>query len=111
MDKVKGRIVLSTYPDRKSAELAAREIVNEKHNAACMNLIDIQSYYLWKDEYIKSQECLVLFKTTEQKSEELKKDIELSHPYEVPEIVEIAPERISSKYLKWLIDVTNTQTE
>ena len=49
---------------------------------------------------------LALFKTTKQKLQSLKKELEKLHPYDVPEIVEINPKSMNKPYLKWLTDST-----
>lgn len=45
---------------------------------------------------------LVLFKTKEEGVNKLKDFIKKNHPYEVPEIVEIAPDYVDPNYLSWL---------
>ena len=99
------KIVLTTYPDLKSAENAALHIIKEKRLAACANLVKIDSRYIWKDQFEKSEEYLVLFKTTKGKLVELKKEVENQHPYDIPELIEIPVLAINNKYLNWLNDV------
>ncbi len=101
-----GRIVISTYPDQTSAEDAARHLVKEARLAACVNLVKIKSFYIWKKKLEESDEHLAIFKTTEEKVSELKKVVEARHPYEVPEVVEIAIRDVNGKYLNWLREVT-----
>lgn len=101
------KILMSTYPDKKSADYAVSQIIKEKRLAACANLIKIDSQYIWKDQFEKSEEYLVLFKTTKNKIINLKKAIEDEHPYEIPEIIEISVLDINDKYLNWLNTITN----
>lgn len=101
------KIILTTYPDLKSAEYAVSHIIKEKRLAACANLVKIDSRYIWKDQFEKSEEYLVLFKTTKNKLVELKKEVENQHPYDIPEIIEIPVLAINNEYLNWLNDVTN----
>lgn len=100
-----GRIVISTYPDQTSAEDAARHLVGERRLAACVNLVKIKSFYIWK-KFEESEEYLAIYKTTEKKVRALKKAVEARHPYEVPEVVEISMSDVNSKYLSWLKEVT-----
>jgi|TARA_B100001971_G_scaffold211537_1_gene239450 periplasmic divalent cation tolerance protein len=100
-----GRIILSTYPDLESAEDAAKYLVKEKRLAACVNLVRIESRYIWKDKFEESGEYLVIYKTTKEKVEDLKKEVEKRHPYDIPEVVEIAINDMNRKYLDWLNDV------
>ena len=59
-----------------------------------------------KEKIENQSEYLALFKTTKQKLQSLKKELEKLHPYDVPEIVEINPKSMNKPYLKWLTDST-----
>jgi periplasmic divalent cation tolerance protein len=96
-----GIIVLSTYPDEQTASKMARKIVESKL-AACVNLVTIRSFYWWKSEIEDSNECLAVFKSTSRRSKMLREAIARSHPYEVPEIVEIKMNSVSDSYLRWM---------
>ncbi len=52
-------------------------------------------------------EYLAIFKTTTKNKTILKKKIKETHPYDVPEIVEIDVTSIDKSYLKWLVESTN----
>lgn len=103
-----GQIIMSTYPNLESIEDAAKHLVKEKRLAACVNFVKINSRYIWNDKFEKSEEYLALFKTTKEKVEYLKKEVEARHPYKVPEIVEITVSDMNRKYLNWLNDVTGS---
>lgn len=98
-----GIIVFSTYPDKQTAAKIARKIVESKL-AACVNLTEIRSLYWWKDKIEYSNECLAIFKSTRSKSKKLKEAISKSHPYEVPEIVEVKMNSVNSSYLRWMTE-------
>jgi periplasmic divalent cation tolerance protein len=98
-----GIIVLSTYPDEQTAAKIAKNIVESKL-AACVNLTSIRSFYWWKDKIEDSNECLAIFKSTSKTSKMLKEAIAKSHPYEVPEIVEVKMNSVSSAYLRWMTE-------
>jgi|TARA_B100001971_G_C17925507_1_gene399983 periplasmic divalent cation tolerance protein len=102
-----GQIIISTYPDLESAEDAAKYLVKEKRLAACVNLVKIESRYIWKDKFEESGEYLAIFKTTKEKVEDLKKEVETRHPYNIPEVVEITVKDMNKKYLDWLDNVTS----
>ena len=103
-----GKIILSTYPDLESAEDAAKYLVKEKRLAACVNLVKIESRYIWKDKFEESGEYLAIFKTTKEKVEDLKKEVETQHPYDIPEVLEITVNDMNKKYLDWLNNVTGS---
>lgn len=98
-------IIVSTYPDKKIVEKTANELV-KKRLVACVNISQISSIYSWKGKIEKTSEYLALFKTTKKNKTALKKAIQKTHPYDVPEIAEIDVSSVNPQYLKWLIDST-----
>ncbi len=100
-------IVFSTYPDERTASKIARKIVESKL-AACANITEIRSLYWWKDKIEDSKEYLTIFKSTSRKAKILKEAIAKSHPYEIPEIVEIKMNSVSDSYLRWMVESVNT---
>jgi len=102
---VKPIIIISTYPNKKTITKIANQFVKNKL-AACVNILKISSIYSWKGKIENTTEYLVLFKTTENKKKILKENIKKTHPYDVPEIVEIDVNSINRSYLKWLVEST-----
>lgn len=100
-----GVVIVSTYPDRKSISKIAHVVV-EKRLAACVNYTKINSVYSWKGKIEDTGEFLALFKTTAKSKQKLKEEIAGSHPYQVPEIVELGVDDVSMPYLKWLQEST-----
>jgi periplasmic divalent cation tolerance protein len=102
---MKPTIIVSTYPDKKSILKISNELVKAKI-IACVNFSKISSVYAWQGKIENSSEYLALFKTTDKNKKILKEKIKSSHPYDVPEIVEIEVKSINKPYLDWLIDST-----
>jgi periplasmic divalent cation tolerance protein len=96
-----GIVIVSTYPDKKSISKVAHVVVQKKL-AACVNYAKINSIYSWKGKIEDVSEFLALFKTTMKSKQKLKEEIAKSHPYEVPEIVELKMDNVSIPYMKWL---------
>lgn len=95
------RLVLSTYPSRESATRAANGAV-ERRLAACGTLIEAESRYWWKGSVVSGEETLVLFKTVPKHVGELFRYLQETHPYVVPEILEIDVPRVGAGYLTYL---------
>jgi periplasmic divalent cation tolerance protein len=95
------RIVITTYPDQMVAEKVAKDSIKARL-AVCANIAKVRSVYVWKGKIEDIEESLVLFKTAEKVVNELKSFIKKSHPYQVPEIVEITPKYVDPGYLLWL---------
>lgn len=100
-----GFVIISTYPNRKSISKIANRVI-KKRLAACVNYTKIDSVYAWKGRMENTEEFLALFKTTQNVKELLKREIAKTHPYEVPEIVELQMDAVSKTYLSWLVKST-----
>ena len=100
------RLVLTTTPDRAVAERIARELV-ERRLAACVSFLpSMRSVYRWKGAVEEADELLVIVKTTAGRLVELERALAEIHPYDVPECVALAPDRVEAKYLAWLAGET-----
>jgi len=100
-----GIVIVSTYPDKKSISQVAHVVV-EKKLAACVNYTKINSIYSWNGKIEDVEEFLALFKTTTKSKQKLKEMITKSHPYNVPEIVELKMDDANAPYMKWLEEST-----
>ncbi len=100
-----GIVIVSTYPDKKSIVKIANIVVN-KRLAACVNYTKINSVYTWKGKVENAGEFLAFFKTTVKAKKLLKEEIARTHPYQVPEIVELKMSSVNAAYQNWLVDST-----
>jgi len=98
-------IIISTYPNKNSITKIANELVQNKI-VACVNLTKISSIYSWNGTIENTSEYLALFKTTQKNKNSLKEKIKSTHPYAIPEIVEIDIISINKSYLNWLVEST-----
>lgn len=103
---MKPAIIISTYPNKKSISKIANDFVKNKL-VACVNISKISSIYSWNEKIENTSEYLAIFKTMTKNKKLLKIKILETHPYDVPEIVEIDIISINKSYLNWLIDSTN----
>lgn len=95
-------VVLCTFPDAATARQLGTELVG-KQLAACVNLIPgVESIYRWQGQIENATEVLALIKTTRAAYPALAKALASGHPYEVPEIVALAPEAVADTYLAWV---------
>jgi periplasmic divalent cation tolerance protein len=102
------RIVLITAPDLRTAEELGRLLV-ERSALACVNLVDgVKSIYRWQGRVEEAREVLMVGKTTRGRAAEVEALLAESHPYDVPECVFLAPERVEAKYLSWLVAETRS---
>jgi periplasmic divalent cation tolerance protein len=95
-------IVLVTAPDLKTARALAR-VALDARLVACANLIPkLESHYRWEGKLERSNEVLVLFKTTKGKLGRLEKLILGRHPYDTPEFIAIPLDSGTPRYLDWI---------
>ena len=107
-----GVLIISTYPDEESVVKVAKMLVADKKLCACVNFAKVRSLYSWKNKLEDQEEFIALFKTTNLAVNKLKFEIKNSHPYEVPEIVELKMSDVSKGYLSWMIEsITETKTK
>ena len=100
-----GLIIISTYPDEQTAIREAKKIVKSKL-AACVSLAKVRSFYWWEDKIEDSKECMAIFKSVKANAKDLRQAIAKSHPYKIPEIVELNMNHVSKSYLDWMIEST-----
>ncbi len=95
-------LVLSTCPDRETAERLAGVLV-EQRLAACVNIVPgLTSVYRWQGRIEKDAELLLLIKTEAAHFSSLAETIRANHPYELPEVVAVTLSNGSADYLNWI---------
>ena len=95
------RLVISTYPSKDAALAAADEVV-KRRLAACANVVPASSRYWWKGKVESAEEAVVLFKTVPKRVGALFRFLHATHPYEVPEVIEVDVPRSGAPYLEYL---------
>ena len=94
------RLLLTTFPDRETAQAAATAVVTERL-AACVQLLpEITSLYEWEGRLESGSEVPVILKTTEEAHPALLARLAALHPYKVPELVTVAADA-AGPYLDW----------
>ena len=99
-------MVITTAPDREEAENLADGILNN-HLAACVQMADIRSFFLWEGATQKESEVALYIKTTEARYIDLEAYILEYHPYDVPEIIKLPVTGGLPGYLNWLDSTTS----
>lgn len=95
-------VVLVTAPDMEVAESLAYTLVDERL-ATCVNLLpNVTSLYRWEGAVQKAGEVLLMIKTTTDGFEALRSRVGELHPYEVPEILDVAIRGGDRRFLDWV---------
>jgi periplasmic divalent cation tolerance protein len=98
-------VLLTTVPDKAAARTMAWALV-ERHLAACVQMLPIDSVYAWQGELEDVAEILLICKIKRSDYAEVEAAILKLHSYETPEIVMLPIEAGLSTYLGWIDTVT-----
>jgi len=93
-------VVLCTVPVGGSESMA--RVLVEERLAACVNVSQVRSYFVWEGRLCADPEELMIIKTEQRMVEALKKRILDLHSYQVPEIIVIPVEEGYEPYLNWI---------
>lgn len=95
-------LVLSTCPDEQTAVRLAASLVEAKL-AACVNILGpLRSVYRWKGAVHKEDETLLIVKTHRDRYPQVERLIVQQHPYELPEVIQVAIRAGLADYLSWM---------
>lgn len=98
-------VLMTTAPSRDEAARIAKLLIEEKL-AACVQLLPIESFYVWEGKTQNESEVLLLAKTRTALFETAMTRIKDVHPYSVPEIVGTRFLAGFRPYLDWISEVT-----
>ena len=101
-------VVLTTCASKEDARELCTALLN-KRLAACIQVVDIDSYYIWQGEEMNEQEKLLLIKTKSTLYSDVEATLRSVHKYDVPEIVRLPLVAGSSAYLSWIDEVTKVK--
>lgn len=94
-------IVQTTCSTKDEAKKIARLLVENKL-AACIQMIDIESFYMWENEFCNDKEVLLNIKTKKENFKKIKSKIKELHSYDVPEIICVNIENVSKDYKNFI---------
>jgi periplasmic divalent cation tolerance protein len=98
-------MLLTTVPSRADAARIAQLLIEEKL-AACVQLLPIESFYVWDGKTQNENELLLLIKTRTALFDTAIARIKAAHPYSVPQIVGTSFVAGFQGYLDWIDTVT-----
>src|SRR5690606_25413506 len=92
--------VYITAPSSDEARRIARHLL-EGRLIACANILPIASMYWWEGAIEEAAEAVLIAKTTADRYESVRAEVERIHPYSVPCIVQFSV-AANPAYEKWL---------
>jgi len=95
-------VVLTTAGCHDEAATIAASLV-DRRLAACVQVVPgVTSYYRWEGAVERSEEWLLVVKTTAERYNDVEHAIREGHSYAVPEVVRLTVDGGSAAYLDWL---------
>lgn len=98
-----GAVVAMTTINKESEARSLADALVAGRLAACVQIIPgMQSTYEWKGEVCRESEFLILIKTQKNLINDVKRMVEKTLSYEVPEFIVLPVIDGSEKYLSWM---------
>jgi len=94
-------VVVTTFPERESAEKVARMMVDAGLAVCAQVGADLLSYYRWEGSVKEDTEVAVSFKVLPDRLELFTGELNLQHPYDVPQILSWPAPNVNRAYLDW----------
>lgn len=95
-------VVLTTCPNRDSANQLASALLDKKL-AACVQVTQsVTSFYRWNGQIQQDSEYQVMIKTQQQCIDAAFKLTLSIHPYDVPQWIVLGSVMVSQPYLDWI---------
>jgi periplasmic divalent cation tolerance protein len=95
-------VVLCTVPDRETATRLAEAAVTQRLAACVTMLPGAETVYLWEGALERTQELLLVAKTTTAAYAALEQLWLSEHPYELPELIAVPIASGLEAYLQWI---------
>ncbi len=95
-------LVITSWPDLEGARQQAQHWVQKKLAASVNILPQMDSIYVWQGEMRNGREHKMFIKTSANRLEALRQEIESAHPYAVAEILQIKIDSGNREYLDWI---------
>jgi len=94
-------VILTTTPTANEADRLAEMLVSRRL-AACVQISNITSCYMWQGKVAREAECLLFIKTASHLYQEVEATILENHSYEIPEVIQLPVTQGSERYLGWV---------
>ena len=95
-------LVITSWPDLEGARQQAQHWVQKKLAASVNILPQMDSIYVWQGEMRTGREHKMFIKTSANRLEALRQEIESAHPYAVAEILHFKIDSGDPDYLDWI---------
>ena len=94
-------MIITTCPDKECSKKIAWILV-DRRLAACVQILPIESIYVWQGKVCEDSEVALFIKSKPDLFEKVAAAIAESHPYELPEIIQLPITDGLPGYLRWI---------
>ncbi|MBN1680832.1 MAG: divalent-cation tolerance protein CutA [Anaerolineae bacterium] len=94
-------VVLVTAQSQTQARRIAKKLL-QKRLAACVNIVPVESLFMWQGEIQEEDEVLMIIKTRASVFDDLMATVRDAHSYDTPEIIGLPIIVGANDYLKWI---------
>jgi periplasmic divalent cation tolerance protein len=102
-------LVMTSVGEDQQARQIARALLQDKL-AACIQIMPVESHYLWKEDIQQDKEYLLLIKARKSDWPAIEALIRRNHSYEIAEILQLDIAAGHAPYLDWMQHVTHRQS-
>lgn len=100
-------LIYTTFPTEADARRIGEHLV-ARQLAACVNIFaGMTSIYAWQGKIETGQETAMIIKTRAALQDEVFSAVKEMHPYTVPALIALRPERVAEAYEAWLMEQTS----
>lgn len=103
------KLIYCPCKDEEEAETIGQKLVEEKI-IACTNIFPMNSCFLWEGETQKSDEAVLLCKTTNEKLFHATQRLKEIHSYKIPAII-VIDATVNKEYEDWMRQTMSNETQ
>jgi periplasmic divalent cation tolerance protein len=94
-------VVVTTFPEREAAEKVARLMVDAGLAVCAQVGADLVSYFRFEGSVNECKEVAVTFKVLQTRLDLFTGELNLQHPYDIPQILCWPAQNVNRAYLDW----------
>jgi periplasmic divalent cation tolerance protein len=99
-------MIQTTCATNEEAKNIAKLVI-EKKLAACVQIMPIESVYVWDNAVCEDLEYLLIIKTKKGNYKKIEREIKENHSYDLPEIIGTKIVSLSKEYKKFIKESTD----
>lgn len=97
------KLIYTTFADKETALEVSGKLVTERL-AACANIFEMVSQYIWDGSMVRDHEYACILKTLPEHCQNLTERLKELHPYKTPCVIEWSAS-VNQSYKGWMESV------